>query len=175
MNKAIQNIVNEIDDKLKCVEINLKDGEWREEIPNEPGWYLIKTNTPIDQLEKLKRPPGFEAHTNIPETIGKTLMLEKAGIAIVQSNDEDYVVYNGEADKLKNRAREHVRGHAKTYCLGLSNYREELSEYRWVFCFVAASNCENIPKNISHEDKLLRLAVEQAWRAKHGWPILCKK
>jgi len=172
MNKVMQSILNEIDKNFNCLHINFEDDSWRKGIPAKAaGWYLIKTNTPIAKLKSVG-PPELErkAHTNIPETINDTSMLQKSGIAIKQSDREDYVVYNGEAENLKARAREHERGHPKTYCLGLSNY-ETLRSYKWIFCYVPVSDCKGLP----NRDKLLRLAVEQGWRAKNGWPILCRK
>ena len=169
MNKVMQSIIDEIDQNFKCLKIDFKDDSWRGSIPSEAGWYLIKTNTPIAVL-KSAGPPKYKAHINIPETINNTSMLQDSSIAIIQFHDEDYVVYNGEAKNLKARAREHECGHPKTYCLGLSNY-ETLRSYKWTFCYVAVSSC----KVISNGDKLWRLAVEQGWRAKNGWPILCRK
>jgi len=169
MNKVMKNVITEIDQKFECLQINFENASWRKSIPLEAGWYLIKTDTPINVLRSVG-PPRHNAHINIPETINDTSRLQDAGIAITQSGNEDYVVYNGEAKNLKARAREHEDGHAKTYCLGLSNY-ESLRGYRWTFCYVAVSSC----KVLSNRNKLLRLAVEQGWRAKNGWPILCKK
>jgi len=171
MNKVMQNIIDEIDQKFKCSQINFEDDSWRKSIPSEAGWYLIKTNMPIDKLKSVRPPkPENKAHINIPETISDTSMLQDSGIAIMQSDDEDYVVYNGETGNLKARAREHVCGHRKTYCLGLSNY-ETLRCYKWTLSYMAVSDYKAVP----NDNKLLRLAVEQAWRAKHGWPVLCKK
>ena len=169
MNPALKDMIDEIDQKFECLQIDFEDASWRSSIPSEAGWYLIKTETPIDVLKSIEA-PQHKAHINIPETINTTLTLRKLGIAISPSAKEDYVVYNGEADNLKGRAREHERGHAKTYCLGLSDY-EKLKKYKWTFCYVPVSKCK-----VSLEiDKLLRLAVEQGWRAKNGWPILCRK
>jgi len=171
MNEIIQSIIDEIDQKFKCLEIDFEDDSWRKGIPSEAGWYLIKTNTPIDVLKSVGPPkPNHKAHIKIPETINETSILQKSGIAIKQSDREDYVVYNGEAENLKARAREHERGHPKTYCLGLSSY-DTLRSYKWTFCYVVVSRCKVFP----NADKLLRLAVEQGWRAKNGWPILCRK
>jgi hypothetical protein len=169
MNKVIEGILNEIDRDIRCVLIDFENETWREAIPSESGWYFIKTTTPIEVLRCVK-PPSEEhkAHINIPETIYRTLRLQ--GIAITQREKSEYVVYNGEALNLKARAREHEHGHAKTYCLGLSNYTV-LRNYKWCFCYIAAQDCELI----SNDNKLLRVVVEQAWRAKNGWPILCRK
>jgi hypothetical protein len=173
MSKVMKNVIDEIDKKFECSQINFEDASWRKGIPSEAGWYLIKTDTPIKVLKSV-RPPRHKAHINIPKTIDDTSALRDADIAILpQSGDEDYVAYNGEAKNLKARAREHEDGHAKTYCLGLSNY-ESLRGYRWTFCYVAVSSCK-VLSNKEKRDKLLRLAIEQGWRAKNGWPILCKR
>jgi hypothetical protein len=167
-NEVIERILNEIDLKIKYVQINFNDKTWRKNVPSEPGWYWIKTDTPIEVLRRVKAPQKErKAHINIPETINETFGLQ--GIATTQRGNDNYVVYNGEASNLKARAREHERGHAKTYCLGLSNY-ETLSNKRWILGYVAASSCKVSPNN-----KLLRVAMEQAWRTINGWPILCKK
>ena len=169
MNKVLKDIIDEIDQKFKCFQMRFGNDSWRKNIPSEPGWYIIKTNTPISVLKSID-PPQYKAHIDIPQTIDKASILRELGIAIIQPDNDDYVVYNGEAANLKARAREHERGHPRTYCLGLSNY-ETLRRYKWTYCYVAVSSCKAHP----NMDKLLRLAVEQGWRAKHGWPILCSR
>ena len=173
MNQVMEKVVEEINKKLKCLQINFDDTSWRKDIPSEAGWYMIMTKTPIEALRSVGSPSHI-AHINIPETITGTSEVRDAGIAIHQQlRDEDYIVYNGEAKNLRARAREHGNGHAKTYCLGLSNYKS-LRSYRWTFCYMTASSCM-VLTNKEKNDKLLRLAVEQGWRAYNGWPILCKK
>ncbi len=173
MNQVMDKVVEEINKKLKCLQINFDDTSWRKDIPSEAGWYIIMTNTPIEVLRSVGL-PKHKAHINIPETINATSELRDAGIAILpQLRDQDYVVYNGEAKNLRARAREHENGHAKTYCLGLSNYKS-LRGYKWTFCYLAAQSCMALASK-EKNDKLLRLAVEQGWRTYNGWPILCKK
>lgn len=177
MNEAILSIIEEIDGSFKCIKISFINDEWRKDIPSEPGWYLIKTNTPVDILKELK-PPQSKSHISILATIKQTSQLGELGITINQlANGGLYVVYSGEAKNLKSRAREHARGHEKTYCLCLNNYKEILRKYDWFFCYVPISICKSL-SGIDKDDKLfklLRLAVEQGWRTKHGWPILCRK
>ena len=169
INEVIKRILNDIDQEIKSVPIKFGDETWRKDIPSAPGWYMIKTDAPIEALSGVRPPLGeHKAHINIPETIRETSALLDMGIAI--SPKGDYVVYSGETHDLKARAREHERGHGKTNCLGLSNY-EDLRRYKWTFCYVALSNVGVL----SSDNKLLRTAVEQAWRTKYGWPILCKK
>jgi len=150
---------------------SLSDKSWNEDILPEPGWYWIKTNAKTGALIDIKYKQS--KHTNIPETVKNTSVLQELEIAITQSGNDDYIVYNGSTYNLKARAREHFKGHPKTYCLGISDH-ESLLKYNWTFCYVPISKCKTIPKKYS-EDKVLRIAVEQAWRARHGWPILCRK
>lgn len=172
MNKAVKRLVHEIDQLQKCLTMNFDNPFWRKDIPSAPCWYLIKTNTPVEAL-KAVGPPKYKAHINFPETIAATSRLQDAGMAILPcADDEDYVVYNGEAKNLKARAREHENGHAKTYCLGLANYKS-LHKYRWTFCHLPLSSCTALTVKIQ-DNKLLRLAGEQGWRGYNGWPILCK-
>lgn len=171
MNKVMKAMIDEIDQKFKCLRMNFEDESWRKSIPSEAGWYLIKTNTPIATLRSVKLLQETH-HTNIPETIEKASELQKLGIAIKQNKEEDYVVYSGEAKDLKARAREHEGGQPGTYCLGLKDH-PTLLNHRWTFCYVPMSKCK--VKISPKGEKLLRLAVEQAWRAKNGWPILCNK
>ena len=174
MNKILGDILDEIDQKLICLQIDFDNASWRGTIPSsKPGWYLIKTNTPLVVLKSINSPDlEHKAHINIPQCINNASSSQNLGLVITQSGSEDYVIYNGEADNLKARAREHECGHPKTYCLGLSKYRE-LRGYRWAFCYVTASSCNVLTDNGT--DKLLRIAIEQGWRAKHGWPILCHR
>jgi len=173
INKTIEAILDEID-TIQVPIIMPNSGEnkrWNQNIPSEPGWYWIKTNAKISTLIEIKYKQG--KHTNISETIEKTSILHELELAITQSANEDYVVYNGEAHNLKARAREHFQGHRVTYCLGISDHKSLLN-YNWTFYYVPVSKCKTIPEKYS-EDTVLRIAVEQAWRAKHGWPILCRK
>ena len=119
-------------------------------------------------LKSLNSPKG-SAHYNIGNRMKYTFTTENQDLLIKQENSEKYVVYNGHAGNLKARAREHDRGHEKTACLALRQYKE-LHDYEWYFCYLAVSSLDDNYQN----DKILRKAVEQGWRTKYGWPILCK-
>lgn len=173
MNQVILSIINEINSKSQCVQINFDSISWRENVPSEAGWYSIKTNTPIEVLESVDV-PKYKAHINILKTIEDAQRIRNLGIAILPKFENDiYFVYNGEANNLRARAREHEDGHEKTYCLGISNYKE-LRGYLWMFCYLTLPRSDTL-KGLLKDDKLLRLAVEQGWRFFNGWPILCKK
>ncbi len=169
MHHAIQQTINEIDALFTSVSIDFDDDAWRTGIPSTSGWYLIETDAPIEILKSVGV-PHHKAHINIPATIESAAGLIKSGLAITQDGHNYYVIYNGEARDLKTRAKEHVRGHSKTFCIGLIDY-SFLREYDWRFVYVAADKL----KSLRNVDKVTRLLFEQAWRAKHGWPVLCKK
>lgn len=169
MDKLLEIITKEIEDQFTCVPMDFEDKSWHEGIPSQPGWYLIETNTPVMVLKSVGS-QRHKAHINLPKTIESASKLIELGVTIQQSGNDYYVVYNGEAKNLKARAREHVNGHSKTFCLGLVNY-PVLRKYHWRFCYATVSEC----KNLENADKATRILFEQVWRAKHGWPILCKK
>ncbi len=164
----LERILDEIDRKLKCEQIDFENDAWRKDIPSEAGWYLIKTNAPLHLLKAIRR--SHKAHADFHLIINCTSALQGHGMAIVQAGNEDYVVYNGQAANLKARAREHECGHPKTYCLAVSDHRS-LRSYRWSFCYVPASGLCGVVDS----DPLFRVAVEQGWRSRHGWPVLCQR
>lgn len=152
---------------MQSVVMDLSVDNWRTNIPNTGGWYFIETNTPIATLQGLGSPKG-ENHRNIPSVIAYSQQLIQNGLAIQRQGKGMYAVYNGEAKSLKARAREHVFGSSKTYCLGLSNY-QALKKYTWKFWFLSTKKI-NLP-----DDKGIKVFGEQIWRSENGWPILCKR
>ena len=168
--KRFDSILCKVERMMEPIKIDLDDETWTKSIRSkEAGWYLIKTDAPIKILKSATNPKKH--HTNIPETIEETSILNDFRTALTQSGHVEYVVYSGETADLKARARAHVSGHKETYCLGLSNYRRILRKYNWTFCYLSESACRDLPIS----NKIFRVAIEQAWRAKHGWPILCKR
>lgn len=159
-------LLSTIVDSTQELNISLGDDSWLQTLSTGPGWYFIETNTPIEVLAKLP-PPASNYHYNIPQKTAASLAMEKLGGMIFPENQSGYIVYSGEAKNLKARAREHVRGHNKTYCLCLEQY-PILRQYKWIFHYSELKTA--LPPNKS---KLLRIIGEQLWRAKYGWPVLC--
>ncbi len=169
MISTLGKIVDDID-KAEDVPISFSNYKWLGEIPTKSGWYLIKTDASKKKLSESKSlHPEYKAHIDLYETINKTSKIE--GIAITQLGNAPYVVYSGEATNLRTRASQHIKGNKNTFCLGLANHID-LHLDKWWFCFLTLDRYTRFSIG---ENKLLRLAVEQAWRAKNGWPILCKK
>lgn len=150
--------------------IDFRNEEWHRKVKPEPGWYFISTTAPIDILKMSHREEQNVKHYKIGERVAE---LEGSGIdriLIKQSGNEPWVVYSGQARDLKSRAREHVSGNKGTACLGLMNH-DELKKHEWYFEWYYFEDC--VKGMGDHE--ILRKLVEQAWRAKHGWPVLCRE
>jgi hypothetical protein len=169
INNNLQAILKSFDDANIVVEMGYSNENWYSSIPSLPGWYVIKTNTPVDILSKVGNPEGG-AHINIPKTLSEIKKVLHQELVIKQKNNEVYVVYNGRAKNLKARAREHYKGHEKTYCLSLKQY-ETIKDYKWYFCYYPILKLRLNDIN----NKMFLIIVEQAWRTENGWPILCKQ
>lgn len=141
---------------------------WRKEIPAEAGWYIIQTNAPISALRATPTPVEGRRY-NIGQRVKESENLQGEDWVIKQNSDECWTVYNGNASNLKARAREHQGGDKGTGCLAIQFY-PNLLDFEWYFEFFPVSR---LPEGIEAHKLLLNL-VEQAWRARNGWPILCK-
>jgi hypothetical protein len=154
-----------------AVEMDFANPKWRANIPAEPGWYAIETNAPISVLAGFPLPFVEGRHYKIAKRIADAKFLIARGAAIApKSEGAAYVVYSGEHGDLKARSREHVGGNKGTGCLALGQYDQAL-EYSWTFYY---RTCEaHVPG--SDGNKMLRNYLEQQWRAKNGWPVLCSR
>ena len=151
--------------------MSLTSKGWWSGVPSEPGWYYIETDTPLDVLEQLPAPAQGTKVYNIPECLRYNNWLRKNGLAILPPpSGGPFVVYAGEQQNLKNRAREHTYGDPGTGCLRLSDY-PQLADYAWSFFYLTCNSA--FPG--SNGDKALRALGEQTWRGLHGWPLLCKR
>lgn len=169
INKNLQEALKSFDDSITVVEMDYSIENWYSSIPSLPGWYVIKTNTPLDILKKVGDPKA-EAHINIPKTLSEIKDVISQRLVIEQKNNELYVVYNGRAKNVRARAKEHYNGHCKTYCLCLKQY-QTIWDYKWYFCYYPSSKL-----GLSCIDnKMFLQIVEQAWRTKNGWPMLCRQ
>ena len=169
INNNLQEILKIFDDSIIDVEMDFSNENWYSNIPKSRGWYVIKTNTPVDILKEVGDPKA-KAHINIPNTISEIKQVLPQGLVIEQKNNELYVVYNGRAKNIRARAKEHYNGHDKTFCLHLEQYKK-IWDYKWYFCYCSSSKLELSCIN----NKMFLIIVEQAWRTKNGWPMLCRQ
>lgn len=169
MKPALSQILDQISGPRKIdLEIVFGDASWRKQVPAEAGWYLIRTNAPIGALRATPLPVAGLRY-KIARRVEESEDMPGVGSVILQHGQELWTVYNGYAANLKSRAREHQRGDKGTGCLAIEFY-EGLRAYEWRFEFFPVSRLSE--GFASH--KLLLNLVEQAWRARNGWPILCK-
>lgn len=169
----LQHLVSHLDSIASCVNIPLDDPNWHTNafIPNEPGWYFVQTNAPVEvlQAQKLWSRTYTRARDGTP---GKVRNYDLAVRAARYADDlkpywNTREVYSGMAANLQARAREHTFADPGTAGLALSRY-PALRAYDWMFAFVTLSRFTG---SVSCPDMMLRLG-EQIWRAKHGWPLL---
>jgi hypothetical protein len=157
-----------------CTAISLIDSSWHTQanVPNEAGWYFIRTNCPVAVLKQQH----LWDQTYTTARSGMSARVKNYDIASrAQRFKEDFAdywniveVYSGMASSLQARAREHTFANPGTAGLALSRY-VALREYEWTFGFVTL---RRFNPTVSRQDMLLHLG-EQIWRAKNGWPLLC--
>lgn len=158
------------------ISFQLTGVEWWNHIPACAGWYRIMTDAPFSELSTLPIPPKGSKHYNIPACISDAARALSIHMIIEPSKPgELYTVYSGEHQNLKCRAREHFCGHEGTACLALSQYSTVIDgRFRWVFAYTPF--CEGMSGSglAEEDDKVLRVIIEQQWRAARGWPVLCR-
>lgn len=165
-----------LDSLASCVQIDLTDPWWysRWDIKRQPGWYFIRTDAPIEVLQRQQ--PWCETYfTKRARETRTTKNYNLAQRAARFTEDmraywNIHEVYSGMASSLADRAREHTFPDPGTAGLALGKY-PELAAYNWTFGFIRLERFNAVP---SGQDMLLRLG-EQVWRAKNGWPLLCSE
>lgn len=157
--------------EFTVIQMSLTKRGWWDDIPAEPGWYAIETNTPLSVLKKLKTKRDIGKRYKLSNRITDATYLIDTNLIIAQdAPDRNYVVYSGEHADLKARAREHTHGSKGTGCLCLHLY-PSIQKYNWRFLY---RTCEiHVPG--CGGNKGLRTLLEQHWRAINGWPVLCKQ
>ena len=155
-------------EKSKTLKFVFGEENWRGVIPSRPGWYEIRTNAPLNVLKQVEPPPQDHKHYKFRERIEYNEQLPIPELLISQEGDGIWTVYNGYAANLKSRAREHQRGDKGTGCLAIQRQKGvNLTQYDWFFEFF-------LLEDLGVKDhRILRRLMEQAWRARYGWPVLC--
>lgn len=145
------------------------------------GWYWFLVDMTYDEMHNVEKPStlpdkGFhirELTDGNREIFGDSLLCS--------SSDNMLVIYNGHADTVTGRIRSHFAlNNNKTGAIGLHHYRS-LSIKRWQVKFFSLPSIPLYlpPENYHRLEFLInsetgRGAVESAWRANYGWPVLCK-
>lgn len=177
---SLHPLLEHLDSLASCVNIDLHNPAWFDEwdIPNTRGWYFVRTDAPVEVLRCINPPPAtYLRKKDRAEAKVKNINIPARAARYTDAlahywNVTD--VYSGMAAKLRARAKEHTCPDPGTGGLALGKY-PELRDYNWVFGFVRLDRLQDISHlrlSTGSADMLLRLG-EQAWRARHGWPLLC--
>lgn len=146
--------------------------------PNSPGLYWFETNS---NLGVLNRPVSLPDNgCDFLETNNLTNDLFGAAL-LTQKNGDLRIVYNGHEKNVMSRVRSHFNlSNNRTGALGLRHYPVSGKYWRLFYFtmndvpFLNVSQLERDRINLLLSDKPGRNALESAWRAKYGWPELCK-
>jgi hypothetical protein len=145
------------------------------------GWYWFLVDMNLGSLHAVQRPPSLPAsgcdigalsHSN-SETFGPHLLCKPDAKGKL-------VVYNGHDGRVCDRVRAHFSlNNNQTGALGLKHF--PLHQQEWEVRMFAAPCLDSLPVEDRGRVQLLmtsksgRRAVETAWRAEFGWPVLCKE
>lgn len=148
---------------------------------SEAGWYWFLLDMTYDEMHEVAKPSslpqsgcdvGVMTHNN--KDVFKDILLCAADYSGFR------VVYNGHEKNVTARIRSHFAlNNDRTGALGIKHY--PLSKRRWqVKLFSSPCFGDISPTDKSQIELLMntptgRCAVECAWRAKYGWPVLCKE
>lgn len=157
--------------------MDLAKSDWhtKASVPDAPGWYFIRTNTPVAVLTKQVRPfTHYRTKKKNLERPTKNYDIAARADRFTE-NLKDYwnltEVYSGIATSLLSRAREHTIPDAGTAGLALGHY-PALRAYKWTFHYFLLDELE-IPAVPARARAIMLRLGEQAWRAENGWPLLC--
>lgn len=144
------------------------------------GWYWFLARVTLEELRAIARPEklpkkgcdiGAMAAANW-ETFGPELLCGAR-------DDGRLVVYNGHENDVHYRVRSHFAlDNDGTGALGLQHF--PLHHRTWELRIFAAPCLPSVPEEQQARISSLlkvksgRVAVETAWRARYGWPVLCK-
>lgn len=145
-----------------------------------PGWYWLSVDLTYSELHSLTRPStlpnsgcdfGLLTHQNT-DTFGSHLLCKHS--------ENRVVIYNGHEGNVASRIRTHFNlNNNSTGALGIRHY--PLSNKIWKVNFFSRFQIAKLPtasRDLVEKlinDKSGRTAIENAWRMKNGWPVLCKE
>ncbi len=163
--------------------------QWFEDTKNEmkyitqsPGWYWIGCDVGFEELKRIELLKGKK----LPKSACKIKELAQANYSTFGNEylcnlDESgtRIIYNGHQGSVIQRIRQHFTlNNENTGALGLKYY--PMFQKKWVIKYFGKPHIEKLPQRFQNDVKNIittqsgRISIENAWRAKHGWPILCK-
>lgn len=152
-------------------------------VSKSPGWYWIGCNIEYEELKTLF---PIEAEV-LPKNACsiKTLTEENFSIFGIQNlcstnEHQSLIIYNGHQAGTIGRIREHfMLNNENTGALGLKYY--PLSNKKWTLSYFTEKHIDKLAPDLQEQVKNLvrkksgRVAIENSWRARYGWPVLCKE
>ena len=148
-------------------------------IPNNKGLYWFISDCSLSQLNIPKDFP--EKGCNFCETNNDNIRTFGESMLTALGNNKQRVIYNGHQKNVMDRVRQHFHlDNDTTGALGIQKY--SLSSSTWILKYFTLNDISKIidekeKKRISYllESTTGRIALENAWRIKNGWPPLCKQ
>ncbi|WP_156033903.1 hypothetical protein [Aeromonas jandaei] len=145
-----------------------------------PGWYWILVDMNFDELCAVTKPSSLPKKGCNIGTLSKKMKNIFGESLLCEPQSGMTVIYNGHEADVTSRIRTHfVLNNNSTGAIGVIHY--PLSSKKWSVRYFSSSFLNYSPDAFKSQiDSLInsysgRCAVESAWRAKYGWPILCKE
>jgi hypothetical protein len=146
-----------------------------------PGWYWFELDYSLPNLMVLQKPLNLTKNAcdfGQVSTHNNRLFDTDTCHTKTQLN----VIYNGHNANVLSRIRDHfaVDDDSKG-ALGINKY--PLSNEKWTVSFFLVQHLDQTTDLTAQEkqkiesicrDETGRIAIEQIWRSKYGWPVLCK-
>lgn len=148
--------------------------------PNAPGLYWFLTDSDITKIERPISLPDRGCDFDITTRNN----LHTFPITLLSGNNSNglKVVYNGHENNVMSRVRQHFSlSNNNTGAIGINHYN--LSYKNWILKYFTINDignleidkfAQNVIRNLLNS-KTGRTALENAWRVKNGWPLLCKE
>ena len=145
-----------------------------------PGWYWISSNATFEELKALECPEDLPAKAcDIGALAIKNYKIFGEDYLCKKNDKNARIIYNGHQSNVIYRIREHfMLKNQKTGAIGLRYY--PFYKNRWQIRFFGVKQITKLSSAFRPEVRRMiekksgRIAIENAWRAEYGWPILCK-
>jgi len=145
------------------------------------GWYWFICNISYPELKKIVKPDSLPLKgcnfSSVSEYNFNIFDIDKLCFCDLE---DAVVLYNGHQKNVMSRIREHFNlSNDGTGALGIKHY--PLSNRKWKVKIFTKESIKRLPFAIQEQvqkliqDKTGRCSIESAWRARNGWPVLCKE
>ncbi|QRK12297.1 hypothetical protein JQX13_21085 [Archangium violaceum] len=146
-----------------------------------PGWYWFLSDMRYEELAELDRPTSLpQKGCNMGALVREHLSIFGQELLCKPDSSGMLVLYNGHEQQVSSRVRAHFTlGNDRTGALGLRHYG--ISARRWALrvfsnpCLTQQGDAVSQKIRTLMQSKAGRCSIESAWRAVHGWPVLCKE